>query len=389
MRIFFRKILILFFAAFLIVQNFSFGSKTPHKRAVIKKVTAAKTLKKPNKPKKALKKSTKISNNGVKHYSFKATFSKKPALVNVLSVNMNNPKVALKVTYGKNKIKSLSTVKDYVFVEKAIAGINGSFFKPNTGAPIGLSIIDGELKTGPFYNRSVFGLDKKNKPFIDKVNLNGKITIANELEYELNNINQPTFNTNKPSVFTAEWAKMSPSLSAHYVNLNIIDSKIVQITANPVSMQNNNYVIVLPKKFLNEKITIGSEVNFDYKLTPEKWNEMSYAVCGGPNLIKKGKVFIDNQKFTKNFLWGKAPRTAIGYTHNNKIILVTVDGREQGNSEGATLTELARLMRKLGCVEAMNLDGGSSTQMIVNNKLINYPSIRGGAKVANAIVVKL
>ena len=123
------------------------------------------------------------------------------------------------------------------------------------------------------------------------------------------------------------------------------------------------------------------------KLVPQKWNNIKYAVGGGPYLVKNGRIFIDKQNFSKSFLWKKAPRTAIGYTRAGNLILVTIDGRQKGVSEGATMTELAKIMWELGCIRAMNLDGGTSTQMVIDKTIVSNPSVKGGTKVTNALLI--
>lgn len=83
---------------------------------------------------------------------------------------------------------------------------------------------------------------------------------------------------------------------------------------------------------------------------------------------------------------GRNPRTAVGYTSLNNFVLVTVDGRE-GSSIGMTLMELANFMKSIGCVEAINLDGGGSTVMYVDGKIVNNPHIKGGIPISNALVI--
>ncbi len=100
-------------------------------------------------------------------------------------------------------------------------------------------------------------------------------------------------------------------------------------------------------------------------------------IGGGPTLIKNGQK---NVTYNEEVMWGSGvgldnndPRTAVGYTENNHIIMIAADGR-QTISEGVGLNELADIMLDLGCVEAMNLDGGGSTQMAVPGEFINSPS---------------
>ena len=84
---------------------------------------------------------------------------------------------------------------------------------------------------------------------------------------------------------------------------------------------------------------------------------------------------------------GRNPRTAIGYTKDNSLIMLTADGRE-GASIGLTLVELANLMKELGCVNAMNLDGGGSTVMYVKGKIVNKPAVKGGIPLSHTLSIK-
>ncbi|HOC24736.1 MAG TPA: phosphodiester glycosidase family protein [bacterium] len=104
--------------------------------------------------------------------------------------------------------------------------------------------------------------------------------------------------------------------------------------------------------------------------------EILTAIGGGPTLLKNGQVRIS---YDEEVFWGSGvgadnrdPRTAVGYTPGHHVLLMVVDGR-QAASEGATLAELAAMLLELGCVEAMNLDGGGSTQMSIGATLVNRP----------------
>jgi exopolysaccharide biosynthesis protein len=119
---------------------------------------------------------------------------------------------------------------------------------------------------------------------------------------------------------------------------------------------------------------------------PESLTGTDHIVSGGPYLIKDGTVFVDvtAQKFES--IVGKNPRSAIGYTKEGVLILVTVDGREK-QSVGMTLSQLASMMKQLGCENAMNLDGGGSSVMWVQGRIANSPPQHGGIPISNAIVV--
>ena len=108
----------------------------------------------------------------------------------------------------------------------------------------------------------------------------------------------------------------------------------------------------------------GTVIDFD------KW-KMQTAVGGGPVLLQNGQIKVTNEqeiKFVGKAIEDKHPRTAIGYTKENKLIILVIQGRFPNIAEGATLTQEAQLFKDLGCWEALNLDGGGSSCMLVNGK---------------------
>ncbi|MGM9476616.1 phosphodiester glycosidase family protein [Pedobacter sp. GSP4] len=117
-------------------------------------------------------------------------------------------------------------------------------------------------------------------------------------------------------------------------------------------------------------------------------------LLNGPLLTLNG---TDEQLDTAGFNRLRHPRTCLGIKPNGRVILLTVDGRNE-NSAGMSLFELTKLMRWLGCTSAINFDGGGSTTLWVSgmpdNGVINYPTDNkkwdheGQRKVANVILVK-
>lgn len=113
--------------------------------------------------------------------------------------------------------------------------------------------------------------------------------------------------------------------------------------------------------------------------TPDQGTPMSelfMGVGGGPVLVKGDSIHIT---YNEEIFWGSGvgrdnrdPRTAVGFTDDGRAILLVADGR-QANSQGLSLPEMAQLMIDLGCVEAMNLDGGGSSMMSVGSTLVNRP----------------
>ncbi|MGH2565635.1 MAG: phosphodiester glycosidase family protein, partial [Ginsengibacter sp.] len=110
---------------------------------------------------------------------------------------------------------------------------------------------------------------------------------------------------------------------------------------------------------------------------------------GGPVLVQNNEVQISNNEERKFF--GKAindrhPRTAIGYTNDNKIIILVAEGRSE-TASGLTLTQEAQILKDLGCKEALNLDGGGSTCMLLNGKQTNTPSDKEGERPVPSVFI--
>jgi hypothetical protein len=91
-------------------------------------------------------------------------------------------------------------------------------------------------------------------------------------------------------------------------------------------------------------------------------------------------VFRSNEAFTADQLVPRHPRTAVGQSADGRLILVTVDGRQPGYSVGMTNFELALALARLGAVTASALDGGGSTTMAFDGRLLNRPSDPGGER---------
>ena len=323
------------------------------------------------------------------HRQVKRWLNKKPAVVNIFTINPKATNVIIKPSYGSYFLNNVKRVSKIVHLEKALAGINASYFKPDIGTPLGVSIIDGKVLTGPLYNRVVFGITENNEFKIDKITLDGDIFIGNRIKLKLYNLNQPAFSNTKYTIFTDRWGNHTPKTSPHYSHIVVENNKVKYIKNSSVPIPRNGYVIVGPHSKLPKYIQKNDVVSYTVKVLPESWKDVKYAVGGGSYLVKNGKPFIDDEKFPNSFLWHKAPRTAVGYTKSGTLIFVTIDGRQKGVSEGATMSELAQIMWELGAYNAMNLDGGTSTQMVVNGKLVNNPNVKGGCKVTNALVIVL
>ena len=144
--------------------------------------------------------------------------------------------------------------------------------------------------------------------------------------------------------------------------------------------------------YLKQKTVKSLNPLVDHKLTHkslQKW-KMLTAVGGGPVLVQNGQIKITNEeelKFTGKAINDKHPRTSMGYTSDGHLIIMVIQGRFPGIAEGATLEQEAKLLIDLGCVEALNLDGGGSSCMLVNGKETIKPGDKAGERPVPAVFI--
>jgi hypothetical protein len=117
-----------------------------------------------------------------------------------------------------------------------------------------------------------------------------------------------------------------------------------------------------------------------------KW-KMETAIGGGPMLVQMGKTMITNKE-ERMFVSdeeAKHPRTAMGYTKDGRLIILAVEGRHPGLAEGMSLAQEAKTLAEIGCWEALNLDGGGSSCLLVNGKPTITPSDKEGQRPVPAV----
>ena len=133
------------------------------------------------------------------------------------------------------------------------------------------------------------------------------------------------------------------------------------------------------------------KLNFNHpSLSGLKPWKVKHAFGGGPVLVQDGQVKISNneeKKFAGKAIADKHPRTAIGYTRDGTMVILAIQGRMKGLAEGATLPQMAKILVDLGCIEAMNLDGGGSSCMLINGKETIKPSDPNGQRPVPAVLV--
>lgn len=327
----------------------------------------------------------KTVDKGIKHIRLTRYYDGKPVKINVVEVDLKLAKdfeIRPALSSTNNNLKSRRTITTIAKNTGSVAALNGTFFKPQTGVPLGTLMIDGKLYTGPVYDRVAMGIF--NKGFdMARVQLKSSLKTSHS-SVKVDNINQPRMLASYVLAYSNEWGEFSPATPKYGYQIAIKDNKIIASSYSPIKIPDGGYVIVGPEKQLKPLIN-EKKVELEIATTPD-WNGVKHIISGGPYLVKNSEVFVDMTAQKLGAIGGKNPRSAIGYTKDGNLIMAAVDGRE-GSSVGMTLMQLAYFMKSIGCVNAMNLDGGGSTVMYVDGAVVNSPQVKGGINISNALVI--
>ena len=302
--------------------------------------------------------------------------------INIVEADLKLANLVIKPELASEKLNSRRSIKNIAKKSSSLVALNGTYFKPQTGVPIGTLMIDGKLMTGPMYDRVALGVFDDGFD-IARVSLDAKVKSDGKI-IKIDNVNQQRTLSTHVLLYTPEWGTTAPRSPKYGYQIAVSDGRIVSTSTTALQIPADGYVIVGPKSILSAYET-GKKIKLNIKTLPE-WKNVKHIISGGPYLVKDGSVFVDVTAQKLHSITGRNPRSAIGYTADNRLILVAVDGRE-GASVGLTLSELAGFMKSIGCTNAINLDGGGSTVMYVNGNIVNNPKVHGGIPLSNAVVL--
>ncbi len=326
-----------------------------------------------------------------------------PFVINLLRVDLG--RVAVKVVHALDAAIGVETVSSLAARYRAIAAINGGFFVVTgtyRGDAVSALMTDGRLLSEPVNRRAAVGFVRQNgktQMVFGHLQFAGAIELAGGRSITINGLNRQRGN-NEVIVYTPEF---------HRTTLTLPDGVEILVRQNRVTIVRDHTgsnpipedgIVVSAsgtrREELLKRIKKGMRLKIRTILTPleaetkQLW-QMAQAIVGGsPQLIHKGRLEISRELegIKEEFVTTRHPRTAIASLPDGKMLLATVDGRQPGVSVGMSLTQFASLLLEFGAVEAINLDGGGSTAMVVNHKLVNKPSDAAGERaVSDAILI--
>ncbi|MBI3721853.1 MAG: phosphodiester glycosidase family protein, partial [Fimbriimonas ginsengisoli] len=297
--------------------------------------------------------------------------------------------------------KGRDTVTHMVQRTKAIAGINADFFHvPYTGDPLGLFLKAGRLDSVPTFPRAVLAWGEEGATFALPT-WTGKVILPGGAGLPLDGINElatgdrVTLDTPATGFVLASGPNTalllrSPSASwGAECDADLEISEVVKdLTKRSLGPGEAALVASGSSEAALVRAAVGQRIRIHWQTDGLDWRQYPNAVGGGPFLVRAGKLAIDwkEERFRDALALKRHPRSAVGLTPMGDLVLVAVDGR-QAFSDGASLDELAAIVLRLGCVDAMNLDGGGSTCLSLGGLALNRPSDGTERPVADAILV--
>ncbi|MEY4324187.1 MAG: hypothetical protein RIS24_358 [Verrucomicrobiota bacterium] len=329
------------------------------------------------------------------------TLAEGPWSVQVIRIRRDRSDLGIHVLLGGGDRLGVATLSSQASTfpkarGQALAALNGDFFArggPCLGDPEGLCIRDGELISAP-NGKSAFWMGPDRSLHLGPVvSLLSMITPdGTSLPIGLNEERQE-----RPVLFTATVGPRTPS--AHGTECLLIAEAGTVLPIRPglrsafrlqsvhsggnTPIPTNGVVLSLPAKHgvSPTQTAPGSLWTLSTETQPDL-KDAQTALGGGPALLKEGQPTQFQSSDARH------PRSAIGW-NAEFFFLVQVDGRQPGLSVGMSLAELAAHLRRLGCTDALNLDGGGSSTLWARGQVMNTPSEGSERPMGNALLITL
>jgi len=324
-----------------------------------------------------------------------------PWSIHVVKIERSRADLEFHTTLGQGSVLGMGIVSDQAKAltnfGKPLIAINGGFYrktKASAATPEGLQILDGELISDPTPTRTSFWIDATGSPHRSNVVSQCKIKWPDG-SFTPISINGEREN-DTAVLYTAAVGKSTHTDAGTelvlerngdeaWLPLQIGQQYTAKVrsvrTSGDSALERGTVILSLGSKLspAPPKVEAGVVIKISTMTIPDLTGAKT-ALAGGPTLVHCGKVTSTSGFQVRH------PRTAIGW-NKDYFFMVEVDGRQRNLSAGMTFPELADYMLKLGCEEAVNLDGGGSATMWVLGNVMNSPSEGQERPGANALVL--
>jgi len=300
-------------------------------------------------------------------------------------LDVDSSRYQLKPALSNGIIAGRETVSGISDDNNALAAINASYFELD-GSILGLTKIDGKIVSTTYLARSAFGIMPDGKPVVGKVEYNGKVS-SGKISVPVDGVNCERGENNL--ILYNSYFDATTGTNAYGIEYIVKNGYVTAINTANSPIPADGIVVsahgtakdALANIKVGDKMTISQDVG-----TP--WNQAQQVLGVGPRLLSNGQVHVTSteEQFGNDVAGGRAPRTAIGLLPNGHVLLAVVDGR-QSSSAGCTLAEMGALMKSFGATDAVNFDGGGSSEMVIGGAVINSPSDGTERRIGSALLV--
>ncbi|HEY9839897.1 MAG: phosphodiester glycosidase family protein [Candidatus Sericytochromatia bacterium] len=336
---------------------------------------------------KALVKTAAVQHPGrpVRYQSFQDRGAGGPVRVHMVEVNLKDQRVSVDVAMAKGEASKREPVTEIARRNKAVVAINGSFFHgTKVESSVGLIMKNGEIIADSGHRRTSLGITRDGSFVmgIPKISTGLYYPDTNKFQ-RVNGVNQAR-KAKQTIVYTPRFGQYTHS-NKFGREVVVEDNRVVRYAYGNAKIPRNGFVISAHGKTASDIQQLyprGSYIELSAQ-RQAPWNKVETIITGAPHLVHQGRIYNTYfQEHLNSSLKGPAARSAVGFTHNQKLLLVNV--LPEHGSKGVTFSRLAQIMRRLGAFEAMAFDGGGSTSLYVSERSIN--AHRG---VTNALIVTL
>ncbi|WP_413161286.1 S-layer homology domain-containing protein [Capilliphycus salinus ALCB114379] len=276
----------------------------------------------------------------------------------------------------KTQMKGTASLSKITETWGSLAAINGGYFNRNNLLPLGAIRKDNQWLSGPILNRGSMAWNDAGSIKMARLKLIETLTLSTGREFEIDLLNTGYVKAGIAR-YTTDWGSSYTPLTLNEVLIIVENNQITrQIEATddktPIAIPTGGYILSFRSfKSAVSSFPIGAKIAIAAKTTPSEFNQYPHILGAGPLLLQQNQIVVDPEAegFNIWFSQQRAIRSAIGVDANGNLLIVTVHNRVGG--PGPDLTELAKLIQQLGAGSGLNLDGGSSTSLILGGHLLN------------------
>ena len=249
-------------------------------------------------------------------------------------------------------------------------------------------VIDGEWVKHPIRNRCALGITEAGQALMGRVRFEGAVRVDGLDKVDLDGINTGHWRDESAILYTHRWGEV---LAGSPTKLRIVvggDARIVRAVrdGSAAPIPRDGYVLSAGGSAagLLARAPVGASVATTLATVPA-WPKLRHAIGAGPQLVAGGERNVTaHEELFRPDVMRICSRTAVGVGADGSVIIAAAEATVAG---GLSLSELASVMWKLGCREAMALDGGGSTTVVAHGRVLNQPAGGGERPVSNALLV--